>query len=83
MAVMRVVAQRGFARHTNGADRRFFVFCPGQGRRRKPIVCPTMAVMRVVAQAFLPVWLAGVENQNHTCTNACATNLVRRSPRWR
>jgi len=46
-----------FAQNTNGADRRLFGFCPGQGRRRKPMVCPTLWLSFFVAQAFLPVWL--------------------------
>jgi len=41
---VRLVAQRGFARNTNVEDRRFLRVCPWQGRRQKPIVCPTAAL---------------------------------------
>src|SRR6266496_2196120 len=85
-AFLPVVAQRGFAANNGIAVvRRWFgcgfaapwgrpsllVVGPGQGRRRKPIVCPTLAKNRrsarrnkdlvaqafvPVAQAFVPVW---------------------------
>jgi len=45
-----LVAQLGFAANTNGQTGQtvvFLGFCPWQGRRQKPIVCPTLA--RIVA----------------------------------
>src|SRR6266516_3888407 len=62
----RTVTQRGFAANTNdqtGQAVVFLGFCPWQGRRRKPIVCPTPSRRSASSGSCpstdtdLPIWL--------------------------